>query len=154
MDNMLCYNCKKGEMIEKQTEITGGWGEYEFTLKGVKGYECNVCGTKLFKPEEIQMVQNLSKALADSKMQEKPTYLNVTETADLLRVSTQTVYNMIKSGRLPAVKFGREWRFLRKNIESINNPDLAVAARNATVKSFTDDKEVIESVCEDMERYD
>lgn len=110
-------------MIEKETEITGGWGEYEFTLKGVKGYECNVCGMKLFRPEEIQMVQNLSKALADSNGQERPAYLNVTETADLLRVSTQTVYNMIKSGRIPAVKFGREWRFLRKNIESINNPD-------------------------------
>jgi excisionase family DNA binding protein len=141
-------------MIEKQTEITGGWGEYEFTLKGVKGYECNVCGTKLFKPEEIQMVQNLSKALADSNMQEKPTYLNVTETADLLRVSMQTVYNMIKSVRLPAVKFGREWRFLRKNIESMNNLDLAVAARNATTNSFPEDKKIIDSVCEDMKRYD
>ena len=81
-------------------------------------------------------------------------YLNVTETADLLRVSTQTVYNMIKSGRLPAVKFGREWRFLRKNIESINNPDLAIAARNATEKSFPEDKEIIDAVCEDMGKYD
>lgn len=154
MGKMVCYNCKKGEMIEKQTEINGGWGEYEFTLKGVKGYECDVCGAKLFNPEEIQMVQNLSKALAESNTQEKPTYLNVMETADLLRVSTQTVYNMIKSGRLTAVKFGREWRFLRKNIESINNPELAVAARNATEKSFPQDKKIIESVNEDMERYD
>ena len=42
--------------------------------------------------------------------------LNLNETADYLRVSKQTVYNMIKDGRIKAYKVGREWRFFRSNI--------------------------------------
>lgn len=42
--------------------------------------------------------------------------LNLNETADYLRVSKQTVYNMIKDGRIKVYKVGREWRFFRSNI--------------------------------------
>lgn len=33
-----------------------------------------------------------------------------------MRVSRQTVYNMIKDRRIKAYKVGREWRFFRSNI--------------------------------------
>lgn len=44
--------------------------------------------------------------------------LTLEETARYLRVSGQTVYNMIRDGRIKASKVGREWRFLRSDIES------------------------------------
>lgn len=42
--------------------------------------------------------------------------LNLNETADYLRVSKQTVYNMIKDGRIKAYKVGREWKILRSDV--------------------------------------
>jgi len=37
-------------------------------------------------------------------------FLTVQEVADLMRVSTMTVYRMIKAGDLPAVRVGRSFR--------------------------------------------
>ncbi|HXY94870.1 MAG TPA: helix-turn-helix domain-containing protein [Acidimicrobiia bacterium] len=37
-------------------------------------------------------------------------FLTVQEVADLMRVSTMTVYRIIKSGELPAVRVGRSFR--------------------------------------------
>ncbi len=45
--------------------------------------------------------------------------MNVEEVADLLRVSNQTVYNLARSGKLPAAKVGREWRFRRDEILAV-----------------------------------
>lgn len=39
-----------------------------------------------------------------------PQYLTVNETAELLRTVPQTVYRWCRSGRLKAVKVGKEWR--------------------------------------------
>lgn len=45
-------------------------------------------------------------------------FLTVAEVADLMRVSTMTVYRLVRSGDLPAVRFGRSYRI----------PESAVAA--------------------------
>lgn len=45
-------------------------------------------------------------------------FLTVAEVADMMRVSTMTVYRLVKSGDLPAVRFGRSYRI----------PESAVAA--------------------------
>jgi excisionase family DNA binding protein len=37
-------------------------------------------------------------------------FLTVAEVADLMRVSNMTVYRMVESGKLPAVRFGRSYR--------------------------------------------
>lgn len=68
--------------------------------------------------------------------------LNLNETADYLRVSKQTVYNMIKDGRIKAYKVGREWKILRSDIvaylESVSsNRILDMATKNVD----TDKKE-------------
>lgn len=42
--------------------------------------------------------------------------LTLKDTAQYLRVTKQTVYNMVKKGRIKAYKVGREWRFFRSNI--------------------------------------
>ena len=45
-------------------------------------------------------------------------FLTVAEVADLMRVSSMTVYRLVRSGELPAVRFGRSYRI----------PETAVAA--------------------------
>lgn len=37
-------------------------------------------------------------------------FLTVAEVADLMRLSKMTVYRMVHSGELPAVRFGRSYR--------------------------------------------
>ncbi|MGV8970330.1 MAG: helix-turn-helix domain-containing protein [Microbacteriaceae bacterium] len=50
-------------------------------------------------------------------------FLTVGEVAGMMRVSTMTVYRMVHSGELPAVRFGRSFRI----------PESAVATAAATM---------------------
>lgn len=43
--------------------------------------------------------------------------LTVAEVAQLMRVSSMTVYRLIKSGQLPAVRVGKNYRLRRSDIE-------------------------------------
>lgn len=46
-----------------------------------------------------------------------PILMTVTEVADLLRVSTKAVYDMVRRGQLPgARKVGGSWRFHRDKL--------------------------------------
>ena len=49
--------------------------------------------------------------------EEGPEILTLPEVAKMLRVSHQTIYNMIRDGRLKGYKVGREWRFLKKDMD-------------------------------------
>ena len=40
-----------------------------------------------------------------------PTYLTARDVQELIRVDRSTIYRMAESGRLPAIKIGRQWRF-------------------------------------------
>lgn len=146
---LRCYNCG-GNMEETQTSIEYSVGGYTITIKGVTGFVCESCGTKMFSPNEMIMAERLTEAFRCIETQDKPEYLNVTETADLLRVSNQTIYNMIREGRLNPTKVGREWRFLRKSIESVLGVPEALAARNVADKVSETDRKEIESVLEEM----
>lgn len=139
-----CFMCGT-DMEEKTISTTAGWGKYKLTIEGINAYVCPECGEVTFSSDEIHMLQELGKSLADLSPEERPDLLNVSEVADLLRVSNQTVYNMIKDGRLKAVKIGREWRFMRKDIESILCPpnDFQIAARNFNGEDLREDKEII-----------
>lgn len=44
-------------------------------------------------------------------------YLTVAEVAEMLRVSTMTVYRLIKSGELPAVRVGRSYRLAEDDVD-------------------------------------
>lgn len=37
-------------------------------------------------------------------------YMTIREFCEKMQVSASTVYKMIKSGQIPAVKFGRHWK--------------------------------------------
>ena len=38
------------------------------------------------------------------------TFLTTDEVMDYLQINLRTVYRLIKAGRLPAVRVGRQWR--------------------------------------------
>ncbi len=43
--------------------------------------------------------------------------MTLQEVADYLRVTEKTVYRLLKRGRIPAVKVGRQWRFEQDSID-------------------------------------
>jgi len=48
----------------------------------------------------------------------KARFLTVQEVADLMRVSSMTVYRLIKSGELPAVRVGRSFRVAEGDVDT------------------------------------
>ena len=110
-----CYICGT-EMEERIVSTTAGWGKYTLTIEGVKAYVCPECDETIYSPGETRILQELGKSLSVLSGEKRPDTLNVSEVADLLRTSNQSVYNMIKDGQLRALKVGREWRFNRRDI--------------------------------------
>jgi excisionase family DNA binding protein len=47
----------------------------------------------------------------------RATYLTVAEVAGMLRVSTMTVYRLIKAGELPAVRVGKSYRLSEDEVD-------------------------------------
>jgi excisionase family DNA binding protein len=45
-----------------------------------------------------------------AQLDSRPRFLTVAEVADLMRVSTMTVYRLIKAGDMAAVRVGRSYR--------------------------------------------
>jgi excisionase family DNA binding protein len=45
--------------------------------------------------------------------------LNIKEVSDYLKIPASTVYKLIQEGRLPAIKLGKHWRFMRKDIDDL-----------------------------------
>lgn len=58
-------------------------------------------------------------------------WLSVPDICDYMDVSAFVVTNQLRSGTLPGVKFGREWRVSRQDFEDwINEQRFAAAARS------------------------
>ncbi len=45
--------------------------------------------------------------------------LNIKEAADFLRVPVSTVYRLVQVGKIPGVKVGKHWRFLKKDLQRL-----------------------------------
>ena len=117
-------------------------------MKGLNAYKCEECGEIVFERDEAKMIERLVHAL-DSKPAVE--VLNLDETADFLRVSNQTIYNMIRDGRIKAYKVGREWRFLRQDILSYmdrSSNELKIAAKGGLITDH--DLDIIK---EELERH-
>jgi excisionase family DNA binding protein/YgiT-type zinc finger domain-containing protein len=140
----ICYICKTA-MEKKTTSINTGWGQYKLTVEGVSAYVCPKCGEVVLEGKDSMMLQKLSKSLAEVSEDQKPDVLNLTEVADLLRVTNQTIYNMIKDARLKAYKFGREWRFFRKEVEAFmsGGGSFDIAARGKSGELNKEDADII-----------
>ena len=52
-------------------------------------------------------------------MPEKPRdeLLTVAETCRYLKITPRTLYRYLKGGTIPAFKLGKEWRFVRSDLE-------------------------------------
>ena len=46
-------------MIEREIEITSGWGEYELAIKGVRAFVCEECGAISLRAEEVKMMEDI-----------------------------------------------------------------------------------------------
>jgi excisionase family DNA binding protein len=46
------------------------------------------------------------------------TFLTTDEVLEYLQVNLRTVYRLIKAGRIPAVRVGRQWRFRRADLDA------------------------------------
>jgi excisionase family DNA binding protein len=69
------------------------------------------------------------------------TFLTTEEVLEYLQVNLRTVYRLIKAGKIPAVRVGRQWRFRKRDIDawldsqrprSEARPGPAAPARQAT----------------------
>ena len=94
----VCDHCH-GKMLPQTMSQTFQFNGKEIEIKGIKGYRCENCGNEVYEAKEIRMIDKIIRAMND-----KPAVdiLNLDETADYLRVRSQTVYNMIKDGRIKA----------------------------------------------------
>ena len=45
-------------------------------------------------------------------------FLTTEEVLDYLQVNLRTVYRLIKAGKLPAVRVGRQWRFRKRDVDA------------------------------------
>ena len=47
----------------------------------------------------------------------KSAFLTTEEVLGCLKVDPRTIYRLIKTGELPAIRIGRQWRFRRADLE-------------------------------------
>jgi excisionase family DNA binding protein len=45
--------------------------------------------------------------------------LKIKEVADYLRMPLSTIYKLAQSGKVPAVKVGKHWRFMKKDLDQL-----------------------------------
>jgi len=66
------------------------------------------------------------------KVEIQKDWLSVTDICDYMGVSAFVVTGQLRSGNLPAVKFGREWRVARQDFEDwINAQRIESRTRNS-----------------------
>lgn len=46
-----------------------------------------------------------------------PAFLTTEEVLSCLKVNPRTIYRLIKTGELPAIRIGRQWRFRRADLD-------------------------------------
>jgi len=150
-------------MKRTKKDIEANWKGRQVVFRGMEPWVCQSCGEEVYEPDDVRLMQTLMRGTMS--VEDYPEIMNVEEVADLLRVSTQTVYNLARSGKLPAVKVGREWRFNREKVlEALNRQGsredapicegrVGLAARGGSVKSMSPkDLEIIRRHLAEMSR--
>lgn len=65
------------------------------------------------------------------------TFLTTEEVLEYLQVNLRTVYRLIKAGKIPAVRVGRQWRFRKRDIDAWLDSQRARGSRSATAPEPT-----------------
>src|SRR5512145_1890851 len=63
------------------------------------------------------------------------TFLTTEEVLEYLQVNLRTVYRLIKAGKIPAVRVGRQWRFRKRDIDAWLESQRPRAGRSGTTLS-------------------
>ncbi len=45
--------------------------------------------------------------------------LNIKEVSDYLKIPVSTIYKLAQDGKVPAIKVGKHWRFLKKDLDEM-----------------------------------
>jgi len=45
--------------------------------------------------------------------------LNIKEVSNYLKIPVSTIYKLIQDGRVPAIKLGKHWRFMKKDLDRL-----------------------------------
>jgi excisionase family DNA binding protein len=45
--------------------------------------------------------------------------LNIKEVSTYLKIPVSTIYKLVQDGKVPAVKVGKHWRFMKKDIDHL-----------------------------------
>ena len=67
---------------------------------------------------QVSNVSHLLEAAVDLFLERQSDSFSVQEVADLMRVSSMTVYRLIKAGDLPAVRVGRSFRVRDSDVDA------------------------------------
>jgi len=133
---LLCYACD-GQMKRVHKAVEATWKGRTVVFRGMPAWVCEDCQEEAYEPDDARMMQALIDGMSSDK--EPPEIMNVEEVSDLLRVSSQTVYNMARQGKLPATKVGREWRFSREGIRRLvsGQPGCRDSGTHGMVSTFS-----------------
>ena len=144
----VCDHCQR-KMLPQTMSQTFRFNGKEIEIKGIQGYRCENCGNEVYEAKEIRMIDKIIRVMND-----KPAVdiLNLDETADYLRVSNQTVYNMIKDGRIKAYKVSREWKFLRADIMAYLDSASSDRLLSMAAKGGSTDKDDMETILHELEK--
>src|SRR5204863_3992943 len=63
-------------------------------------------------------LQDACGAAARPPIMNEDHFLTTEEVLDYLQVNLRTVYRLIKAGKIPAVRVGRQWRFRKRDIDA------------------------------------
>jgi len=55
--------------------------------------------------------------------------LNIKEVSEYLKIPVSTLYKLIQNGTVPAVKLGKHWRFMKKDLDNLFNQKLSLKLR-------------------------
>src|SRR6266550_2347835 len=67
------------------------------------------------------------------------TFLTTEEVLEYLQVNLRTVYRLIKAGKIPAVRVGRQWRFRKRDIDAwldTQRPRVLVVDDEASIRDL------------------
>jgi len=68
-------------------------------------------------------------------MRSKATYsafVTTEEVLSCLKVNPRTIYRLIRTGELPAIRIGRQWRFRRSDLDAFLDRQQAVSVSAAS----------------------
>src|SRR5215510_12014966 len=64
------------------------------------------------------------------------TFLTTEEVLEYIQVNLRTVYRLIKAGKIPAVRVGRQWRFRKRDIDAWLNSQRPLGERSLDMTAF------------------